>query len=128
MLPLIEEHVDIVFLNEEEAVAMSGTTPEAALQQLKDSCETVVVKLGKRGSMVAQNGLVVRADAEVVEAIDTTGAGDSYAAGFLFGLVSGWPLESCAKLGSSVAARTVSQLGAVVRDRDTLATCISSNV
>ena len=107
-------------------MAMSGSTPEAAIEQLKNSCETVVVKLGKKGSMVAHNGDLVRAEAELVEAIDTTGAGDSYAAGFLYGLVSGWSMSGSARLGSQVAARTVSQLGAVVRDRETLAACISA--
>jgi 1-phosphofructokinase len=61
-----------------------------------------------------------RADIFTVEAVDTTGAGDSYAAGFLYGYVRDWPLEKSVRLASRVAAQAVSQLGAVVRDRTLL--------
>jgi hypothetical protein len=117
MLDVIEKHVDIVFLNEEEARAMTGSDPAGAIEQLKSICDTVVVKMGSKGSMVYSNGKLETAGIHSVKAIDTTGAGDSYAAGFLYGWVQGWDLNKSAVLGSRIAAETVSQLGAVVRDR-----------
>ncbi len=124
MLEIIKNDVDIVFLNEKEAQAMCGGEPEDAIAQLRSYCDIVVVKLGKRGSMACRGEEVVRADIVKVEAIDTTGAGDSYAAGFLYGLTQGWPLQQCAILGSAVASQAVAQLGAVVRNRALLRSII----
>jgi hypothetical protein len=121
MWQVIEESVDIVFLNEQEAATLCGSTPEAAFERLSAVVDTTVVKLGSRGSMVSHRGEVVRAGIHRVDAIDTTGAGDAYAAGFLFGLLNDWGPAQSADLGSRVAAMAVSQVGAVVRDRDVLA-------
>ena len=57
--------------------------------------------------------------------VDTTGAGDSYASGLLYGYVNGWSLEDSAKVGSKIASKVVSQLGAVLRDRDVLHQCVA---
>ena len=75
--------------------------------------------------MACRGDEVVRADIVKVQAIDTTGAGDSYAAGFLYGLTQEFSLQRCAQLGSAVAAQAVAQLGAVVRDRVCLQSLIS---
>ncbi len=125
MFEVIRDHVDIVFLNQAEAAALCGGTPEAAIAQLRELCDVVVVKLGGEGSMACRGEELVRADVYKVDAIDTTGAGDSYAAGFLFGLVNEWPLVQCAQLGSKVASEAVAQLGAVVRDSEKLADCVA---
>lgn len=124
MYAVIKEHVDIVFLNEKEAQALCGGTPESAIAELRAMCSVVVVKLGSKGSMAQVGEERARADIFRVEAIDTTGAGDSYAAGFLYGYVREWPLEKTVRLASRVASQAVAQLGAVVRDRALLADII----
>ena len=128
MLELIEQDVDIVFLNEEEAKSLFESTPHAAFNTLQSLVETVVVKLGKKGSMAARNGETACAGIYPANLIDTTGAGDSYAAGFLYGYVNGFSLEQSAQLAARVASACVSQLGAVVRDRQLLSHAIEQTV
>ena len=98
---------------------------EIKIQELREMCSVVVVKLGGKGSLARVGQEEARADIFKVNAIDTTGAGDSYAAGFLYGYVRDWPLEQTVRLASRVAAQAVSQLGAVVRDRNLLSQIIS---
>ena len=119
---VLEEFTDIVFLNADEARALCECEPEEAIHKIGEVVETVVVKLGKQGSMVLANGELIRIEVDPVDAVDTTGAGDSYAAGFLYGVVRGWPLRDAAKLGSAIAAHTVCQVGAVVRNAELLRT------
>ncbi|MEL6349019.1 MAG: adenosine kinase [Myxococcota bacterium] len=127
MWDILTEHADIVFLNAHEATALCGTnTPEAAFNEIAPRIQTTIVKLGKDGSLVGHDGKTVRVQAHVVNAVDTTGAGDAYAAGFLYGMLNGWPLENAGDLGSRVAALTVAQIGAVVRDRDRLAEAVAA--
>ena len=121
MTQLIQDHADIIFLNEEEAKAMTGKDSATdAINELKNICKTVVVKLGSKGSVVFSHGEHAKAGIHRVNAIDTTGAGDSFAAGFLYGQTHGWTLDRSMRLASRIAAETVSQLGAVVRDRPRL--------
>lgn len=121
MTGLIHEHANIIFLNEEEAKSMTGKESATdAINDLKDICDTVVVKLGSKGSVVFSHGQRATAEVHRVNAIDTTGAGDSFAAGFLYGWTHGWNLDRSMRLASRIAAETVSQLGAVVRDRPRL--------
>jgi sugar/nucleoside kinase (ribokinase family) len=120
MLSILQNDIDMVFLNEEEAKAITGANASDAIDMLKSYCSTVVVKLGSKGSIVYHNGKLATADIFKVNAVDTTGAGDSYAAGFLYGWVNKWSLEKSAALGSRIAAETVAQLGAVVRERTIL--------
>jgi sugar/nucleoside kinase (ribokinase family) len=123
---LLEEFVDIVFLNAEEAELLCGCPPETALTRVGEVVETVVVKLGAQGSLVSHKGVVCRVPARPVQAIDTTGAGDAYAGGFLYGYVNGWEPARSADLGARVAALTVSQMGAVVRNRTLLGQTIAA--
>lgn len=124
MFKLIKEHVDIVFLNEKESVALCGGTPESALEMLRGFCEVVVVKLGGKGSMACRGEESVTVGVYPANLIDTTGAGDSYASGFLYGYTQNWSLENSAKLGSKIASKVVSQLGAVLRDKEVLQQCV----
>jgi sugar/nucleoside kinase (ribokinase family) len=129
MTQLIQDYADIIFLNEEEAKAMTGKESATdAINELKDICKTVVLKLGSKGSVVFSNGERITAGVHRVNAIDTTGAGDSFAAGFLYGWIHGWNLERSMRLASRIAAETVSQLGAVVRDRSRLEKAIAEIV
>jgi sugar/nucleoside kinase (ribokinase family) len=119
---VIDEHADIVFLNAEEARALTDQSPEQAVERIARHArvQTVVVKLGSRGSMVWRDGEVHAIGVRKVHAIDSTGAGDAYAGGFLYGCLKGWDAARCGTLASAVAATAVSQLGAVVRDNDLL--------
>lgn len=108
---VLMDYADLVFLNETEAKEFTGKDPEDAIQELAQYAGMVVLKLGERGSLILANGAVTKIDAVPAKAIDTTGAGDSYAAGFLYGLCQGWALEKCGKLGSLFASKIVEQKG-----------------
>ncbi|MFZ7127054.1 MAG: adenosine kinase [Desulfobacterales bacterium] len=100
---VVDDFVDILIANEDEARAFTGFADEgAALDALLRHADLAVLKLGPRGSRIAVDGR--RIDIPVVGAdgvIDTTGAGDLWASGFLFGLVNGWPLERCGRMASA---------------------------
>jgi len=116
---VLRERVDVVFLNAEEARALTGLDPEQAVDRVADDLgiQTVIVKIGRQGSLLRHRDQRLTVPARTVRAVDTTGAGDAYAGGFLFGLSQGWEPERCGALASAVAALTVSQIGAVVKDR-----------
>lgn len=114
---LLEKYVDVCFLNKEEAEVVTERPPHLAVEHLAGWCRTAVVKLGGEGSLVRQDGMTHRIPVFPVRVADTTGAGDAYAGGFLYGWLHGWPAERAGELGSRVAALTVAQLGAVCRDR-----------
>jgi len=120
---LLREYASLVFLNADEARMLTGHAPREAVQAIVDrsGVETVVVKMGAQGSLVCRAGEWCRVGIRPVKAIDTTGAGDGYAGGFLYGLVQGWDIEKCAQFATSVAGHTVAQVGAVVKDRGLLA-------
>ena len=109
---------DIVFLNDEEARLWGGLEdPVEAAGTLAGDVEIVALKLGASGSAVLWDGQVWPVVADRVEPRDTTGAGDAYAGGFLFGLDHGYDPVQSARIASRIAAATVAQVGAVVRDR-----------
>lgn len=109
---MIRSYVDVVFANEEEARAFTGKEPEEALIHISDHCDIAVVKIGKDGSFVRSDSESVRISAEKARSIDTTGAGDLYAAGFLYGLANDYSLELSGKIGALVSARVVEVVGA----------------
>ncbi len=113
---VIDRYADLVFMNEEEAGALAKGHPLDAMRKLSQNVETVVTKLGRRGSLVLHEDKLIPVEACLVEALDTTGAGDAYAGGFLYGLTRGWSMHRCGRLASEVAAMTVGQVGGVVRD------------
>lgn len=113
---IVREYVDIVFANEEEARAFTGKEPEEALIHISDHCDIAVVKVGREGSFVKSGDEHVQIKPRLAKAIDTTGAGDLYAAGFLFGLANDYSLEICGKIGSLVSGNVVEVLGAKMTD------------
>lgn len=125
--PMVEllRQADIVFLNAEEAAVLGGGSPEAAIASLSQHVPTVVVKLGARGSLIKHEGVLYPALAYPTSAVDTTGAGDAYAAGYLYGYLQGWDPTRSATLAARVASLTVSQVGAVYRDRAALAAALA---
>ncbi|MGL1934052.1 MAG: adenosine kinase [Fibrobacterales bacterium] len=111
---VIEKYVDIIIANEDEAKAFTGLDEEPALEELSKLCAFSVVKLGKKGALIKKDGAVTCVEAQVVDAIDTTGAGDLWAAGFLYGVVEGWSMDKCGTLASATGAEVVQVLGAVI--------------
>ncbi len=111
---LVENDVDILFANEDEIKELyEVATLDEALALVVGRCAIVAVTRSEKGSLVASAGVVHEVPAEPVEkVVDTTGAGDSYAAGFLYGLTHGLELPICARLGSIAAAEIISHFGA----------------
>ncbi|MDP3463631.1 MAG: adenosine kinase [Bacteroidales bacterium] len=109
---ILEKYVDIVFANEEEAKSLTGLSPHEAVNHLAKSCSIAVVKIGENGSLIRSADEFSHVEANKAQAIDTTGAGDLYAAGFIFGLASGYPLDRCGKIGSLLAANVIEVIGA----------------
>ncbi len=109
---VMRHYIDIVFANEEEAAAFTGKEPKNAVRDFVRLCPTVVVKIGAAGSHVYHNGKLVDVEGVKAKAIDTTGAGDMYAAGFLYGLAREYDFHHSAKIGSYAAARIVEVVGA----------------
>ena len=113
-LDLIEDRVDVVLANQAEVCALHSTDDfGAALHRTAGMARTVAITRGARGSVAVQGSesAVVPA-AEIRDVVDVTGAGDLYAAGFLWGLSRGVPLARCAELGSLAAAEVISHVGA----------------
>jgi len=114
---VIPDYVDIVFANEEEAKAFTGKDPEDALQEIGKLCDIAIVKIGKEGSMILSDGEVKKIGVMEVQALDTTGAGDQYAAGFIHGLSGDLDLEKCGKLGSLLAGTVIENYGARIPEQ-----------
>lgn len=109
---IVSDYVDIVFANEEEARAYTGKSPEKALEEFADQCDIAVVKTGKKGSMIKSGYRRYDIDAIQANVIDTNGAGDIFAAGFLYGLSKGWSLDKCGNAGSIMAGNLIEKTGA----------------
>lgn len=110
---IVKNYIDIVFANEEEAKAFSGLEdPEAALHYLATMCDIAIVKVGAKGSYAQHGDQVVKVGPIPAKVVDTTGAGDLWAAGFLSGFVNNEPLEKCVRRGATVAANIIEVLGA----------------
>ena len=99
---LIVKYVDIVFANESEALAYTGKAPHEALEEIASKCSIAVVKTGKEGSLVKKGTEVIQLlSCPVDNVLDTTGAGDFYAAGFMYGLTCGYSLEKCVQISTN---------------------------
>ena len=109
---LLGKYVDIVFANEEEVKALTGLPPDEAVEILADICDIAVVKKGAEGSVVMRGNEKVNIDAVKSNPIDTTGAGDLYASGFIYGLSQNAGLSACGKAGSILSAKVIEVLGA----------------
>lgn len=108
---LVHNYVDIVFANEEEAKAFTGVGPEESLQILADECDIAVVKVGKNGSLVRAGERQYQIGAVSTCCVDSTGAGDLYAGGFLYALGEGFDLRRCAEIATIAAGRVCEIIG-----------------
>jgi len=115
---LLRDYVDCVFANEDEAEAFCGHREyHAALDTFSDYCETAAVKLGAEGALLKRGDERAQVSATKVEkVVDTTGAGDFWAGGFLFGYLSDLPLEDCGRLGALLGGAVVEHTGADLHD------------
>jgi len=112
-LPLVRERVDILFANEAEACALWGCDEVgAAVERARAEVSVACITLSEKGSVVVAGPETYEVPAHPVEVVDTTGAGDLYAAGFLFGFTTGRALPECGELGSLAAAEVISHIGA----------------
>lgn len=113
---LIPQYVDILFSNESEAEAFTGLKADEAVRVLSEKVEVSLVTLGKEGALIGSHGQVIAVSAEGGKPVDTTGAGDHFAAGFLYGLSVGATLEQSARIGSLLAGHIIEVIGAQIPD------------
>lgn len=111
---LVDDQVDLLFANQEEVFALTGTRDlSSAVGAVRGRCEIAVITRSEHGSMVVTADETIEVPAAPIDRlVDTTGAGDLYAAGFLHGITNGRPLAECAALGSLAASEVISHLGA----------------
>ncbi len=109
---LVREEVDILFANEAEVTALYQTGFEAAAAQAAEEVALVALTRSERGSLILAGGERHEVAAAPATVVDTTGAGDAYAAGFLAALTRGLPLPDCGRWGSIAAAEVISHFGA----------------
>ena len=104
--------IDILFANEEEAKALTQMSAEDSLHYIADKVEIAIVKVGKKGSLIKRGDEIVTIGCNKVDVVDTTGAGDMYAAGFLYGLINNYDLERCGTIGNHLAESIIQVIGA----------------
>jgi sugar/nucleoside kinase (ribokinase family) len=118
LLNLIPNNVDILFANEEEAFALTGLREEDAVIKMAKLAPTAILKLGAKGSIIHDGTKLTKIEAIDVNCIDTTGAGDLYASGFLYGYVKGLPIETSGKIASLLSGKVTEVIGAKLSDID----------
>lgn len=111
---VVDNYVDIVFANETEAESFTHLKPREALDKIAEKGKIAVVKVGKDGSMVKCGEDYHYIEAWPANTIDATGAGDIYAAGFLYAHALGMPLKTCGEVGSIIAAKVVEVIGSKI--------------
>jgi len=110
---LMQNDVDLLFCNEDEAKALTGKDdPIDAAHAIHKHCSNVALTLGANGSIIMHEGQAIAIEGTEVEAVDTTGAGDMYAAGVLYGITNGLTWKQAGHLASHAAGKIVAQLGA----------------
>lgn len=113
---MIAKYVDLLFANDEEIRALTGLTPEEGAREIGEICDIVVIKMGAEGSFCVCDEGLVRVGVRPAQAIDTTGAGDLYAAGFIYGHMKGLSPEICGQMGAILAGRIIELIGAKMNE------------
>lgn len=109
---LISRYPCIIFTNEDEIRALTGFSSFEGCRKLQERCSIAVVMMGKEGCLVGHESEIIHSPASPVNPIDTTGAGDLFSCGFLFGYLKGYPIEKCAQIGNLLGAEVVQVEGA----------------
>jgi sugar/nucleoside kinase (ribokinase family) len=109
---IVQKFVDIIFANEEEARAFTGLDAETAVFRLSELCETAIVKVGSEGSWLKRGEEVIKIGTIPVSCKDTTGAGDLYASGFLYGVANDLDIEKCGLIGAILSGKVIEIIGA----------------
>jgi len=109
---IIKEYVDVVFANEHEAEVFTAKKSKEAFRELSKHCEIAVMKMGMNGSLVRRGNEEHEVGIVEVNTIDTTGAGDLYAAGFIYGLCKDLPIDRCGHVGAICSAYVTEVIGA----------------
>lgn len=112
LLSLLGQYIDIAFANEDEARALTGKEPEEAIHLLSDLCKIAIIKTGANGSIIKSGNDLIRIHSLPVKVKDTTGAGDLYASGFLYGMSKNYDLSLSGKIGTLLASRVIEIIGA----------------
>jgi len=114
---LIDPYVDILLANEEEAMALTRKPSETSIHELAERVSTVILKGGAKGSWVKQKDCFIHVPVyKQIEPADTTAAGDYYAAGYFYGMISGANPEKCAKLGTMLSYYVIQVIGTKLSD------------
>jgi sugar/nucleoside kinase (ribokinase family) len=112
---IISQYKPLVFANEDEALAFTGfDDPAEALNCFASLCKTAIVKTGAKGSLIFHSGEKYSVGAIDVNCLDTTGAGDLYAAGYLYGYINGFSPDKCGSVGSLLAGKVIEEAGAKI--------------
>ncbi len=114
LVDIIDKHADIVFANESEAGALYGLSTEETAAKIAATGAIAVIKLGAKGAMIQKGEQTFKIDPVATTVIDTTAAGDMFAAGFLYGFSQEKPLETCGKTAATLASDVISRIGAKV--------------
>ncbi|HDP54325.1 MAG TPA: adenosine kinase [Bacteroidetes bacterium] len=113
---VVNDYVDIVFANEEEAKAFTGMEPKDALIEIASMVKIAVVKLGAKGSLIKSGDYTCSVGVVKANSIDTTGAGDLYASGFLYGLSKGLTFEQSGQIGAVLSGKVIETIGPKMLD------------
>ncbi len=115
-LDIIRDYADIVFANHEEAQILFGGSAEKAANKIAAYDSLAAIKMGSEGALVQKGDHKVQIPVFKVRVVDTTAAGDMFAAGFLFGFLRDKPIEKCGQYASYLAADVISRIGATLSD------------
>lgn len=116
---LLKDYVDVVFANEDEAAAFAGTEdPAEQAGVLSKLCPVVAIKLGAEGCYLQNESEICTVDGQKVDVIDTTAAGDLWAAGFLHGWLNGCPLQQCGEFGTITASEVIQVMGSQISEEN----------
>jgi sugar/nucleoside kinase (ribokinase family) len=113
---LIQDYADIVFANREESVLLYESTPEVACSRIAETGAIAAIKLGAEGALIGRGTERIPIRPVPTHVVDTTGAGDMFASGFLYGLTHGKSLEATGKIAAVLASDVISRLGATVSE------------
>jgi sugar/nucleoside kinase (ribokinase family) len=115
IMEILRDYVDIVFCNKEEAHMLVNGTPEDCVDYLSTLCRVAIVMMGKDGCWVRSGAEKYRCPTKpIANPVDTTGAGDLFASGFLYGYMQGYSLEQCARLGALAGSEVIQVVGAEI--------------